>query len=171
MRLYLVQHGPAISKTDDPRSPLSEAGRHDVQRLASHISQFPLSIDVIEHSDKLRAQQTAEILDLQVRPTLGSKPVPGLGPTDPVGPLAERLRSEQKDVMLVGHLPHLNTLANQLLGLKAGDGMIHFQMGGCVCLERNDAGRWAVCWMLTPDLLPKEEEERSRSSDVWDTNV
>lgn len=171
MRLYLVQHAPSVSKTEDPHSPLSEAGRRAAHKLAAHISQFPLSIDVIEHSEAVRAQQTAELLDLQVRPTLGSKQVEGMGPAAPVGPLVERLSKEQKDVMLVGHLPHLNTLANKLLGVKAGEGLILFQMGGCLCLERSDRGRWGISWMLTPDLLPKEEEERSRSSDVWDTNA
>ena len=156
MRLYLVQHGSSASEAEDPRRPLNEAGRRHVQKLAVHISQFSLAIDVIEHSDKLRAQQTAEVLDLQLRPGLGSKQVEGLGPTDPVGPLAERLRSEQKDVMLVGHLPHLNTLANQLLGLKAGDGMIYFQMGGCVCLERNDAGRWGSAGCSPPTCCRKK---------------
>jgi phosphohistidine phosphatase len=141
MRLYLVQHGPFASKAEDPRGPLTEAGRRAVHKLAAHISQFPRSIDLIEHSDKLRAQQTAELLDLQLRPSLGSKQVEGLAPADPVGPVADRLRAELKDVMLVGHLPHLNSLANTLLGLKPGDGLILFQMGGCLCLERSDRGR------------------------------
>ena len=166
MRLYLVQHGPAASKTQDPRSPLTDAGRRAVHKLAAHISQFPLSIDLIEHSGKLRAQQTAEILELQLRPTLGCKPVEGLAPADPVQPVAERLRAELKDVMLVGHLPHLQSLANTLLGLKAGSDLIRFQMGGCVCLESDDSGKWTVCWMLTPDLLP-EEDEPSHPSGIW----
>ena len=169
MRLYLVQHGPSASQTQDPRCPLTEAGRSAVHKLAQHISQFPLSIDVIEHSGKLRAQQTAEILDLQLRPSLGSKEVEGLSPADPVGPVAERLRTEKKDVMLVGHLPHLKSLANTLLGLKAGVELIRFQMGGCLCLESDDSGKWTVCWLVTPDLLP-EEEGRSPLSDTWQSD-
>ncbi|MDP9264380.1 MAG: phosphohistidine phosphatase SixA [Acidobacteriota bacterium] len=166
MRLYLVQHGPYASKTEDPRGPLTEAGRQAVHKLAVHIAQFPLSIDVIEHGDALRAQQTAEILDLQLRPSLGSKQVEGLAPADPVKPLADRFRAEPKDVMLVGHLPHLSSLANTLLGLKAGAELLRFQMGGCVCLESDESGKWAVCWMLTPDLLP-EEEDTSHPSGNW----
>ena len=166
MRLYLVQHGPSASKVEDPRGPLTEAGRLAVHKLAAHISQFSLSIDVIEYSDALRAQQTAEILDLQLRPSLGSKQVNGLAPADPVQPVVDRLRAELKDVMLVGHLPHLNSLANTLLGLKAGAELLRFQMGGCVCLESDDKGKWAVCWMLTPDLLP-EEEDTSHPSGTW----
>ena len=169
MRLYLVQHGPSASQEEDSRRPLTEAGRRAVHKLAQHVSQFPLSIDVIEHSGKLRAQQTAEILDLQLRPSLGSKEVEGLAPADPVGPAVERLRGEKKDVMMVGHLPHLKSLANTLLGLKAGAELIRFQMGGCLCLESDDRGQWIVCWLLTPDLLP-DEEGRSPLSDTWQTD-
>ncbi|MGH9669130.1 MAG: phosphohistidine phosphatase SixA [Terriglobales bacterium] len=166
MRLYLVQHGSSTSEAEDPRRPLNEAGKRAVQRLAAYICQFRLAIDVIEHSDKLRARQTAELLALELRPTLGIKQVEGLAPNDPVGPLVDRLRKEPKDVMLVGHLPHLNSLANTLLGLKRGDGLIRFQMGGCVCLESDDSGQWALCWMLTPDLLP-EEDDQSHPSGIW----
>jgi phosphohistidine phosphatase len=96
--------------------------------------------------------------------------VEGLAPADPVKPVAERLRTEQKDVMLVGHLPHLNSLANTLLGLKAGAELIKFQMGGCLCLENDDSGKWVVCWLVTPDLLP-EEENHSHPSGIWQMDV
>ena len=166
MRLYLVQHGSSTSEAEDPRRPLNEAGKRAVQKLAAYICQFPRAIDVIEHSDKLRARQTAEVLALQLRPTLGIKQVEGLAPNDPVGPLVDRLRKERKDVMLVDHLPHLSRLAHTLLGLKPEDGIVRFQMGGCVCLESDDSGKWMVCWMLTPDLLP-EEDDQSHPSGIW----
>ena len=159
MRLYLVQHGSSTSEAEDSRRPLNEAGRRTVQKLAAYIGRFPLAIDVIEHSDKLRARQTAELLALQLRPALGAKQVEGLAPNDPVEPVVDCLRKEPKDVMLVGHLPHLSRLTHTLLGLKPEDGLIRFQMGGCVCLERDDSGKWAVCWMLSPDLLPEEDDQ------------
>ena len=34
MKLYLVQHGEAVSKQDDPERPLSEQGLQDVQAMA-----------------------------------------------------------------------------------------------------------------------------------------
>jgi phosphohistidine phosphatase len=165
MRLYLVQHGASASEAEDPRRPLNEAGRRNVQKLAAHIAGFSLDIDVIEHSDKLRAIQTAEALALELRPALGARQGEGLAPNDPVGPTVERLRAERKGVMLVGHLPHLNSLANTLLGLRPGEAVLRFQMGGCLCLERDDQGRWAVCWMLTPDLLPEEKGDAHPSGD------
>jgi phosphohistidine phosphatase len=166
MRLYLVQHGASTSEAEDPLRPLSPEGRHNVQKLAAHISQFSLAIDLIEHSDKLRAKQTAEVFALQLRPALGVRQAAGLAPNDPVEPIVNRLRKEPKEVMLVGHLPHLSRLAHALLGLKSEGGSLRFQMGGCVCMESDDAGKWAVCWMLTPDLLP-DEDDPSHPSGIW----
>jgi len=35
MKLYLVQHGEANSKAEDPQRPLAERGRGDVARVAA----------------------------------------------------------------------------------------------------------------------------------------
>ncbi len=55
--------------------------------------------------------------------------------------------------MLVGHLPYLSRLVAQLLGAGADRTLVRFQMGGVVRMERDDAGRWAVGWMLVPELV------------------
>ena len=31
--------------------------------------------------------------------------------------------------------------------------LVAFQMGGSVCLRRDEAGRWAVGWMVVPSIL------------------
>ncbi|MGH2376556.1 MAG: hypothetical protein ACRDIC_24240 [bacterium] len=56
--------------------------------------------------------------------------------------------------MLVGHLPHLGRLASLLLVGTAERAVIRFQMGGVVCLARDDSGAWALEWMLVPELVP-----------------
>jgi hypothetical protein len=43
-------------------------------------------------------------------------------------------------------------------------------MGGCLCLENDDSGKWVVCWLVTPDLLP-EEENHSHPSGIWQMDV
>ncbi len=35
MELYLVQHGEAKSKAEDPQRPLTQRGREDVARVAA----------------------------------------------------------------------------------------------------------------------------------------
>src|SRR2546428_602739 len=107
MNLYLVQHGAAKSESDDPARPLTEEGRRAVERLAEFLAARAVRIDRVEHSDKLRARQTAEILALRLRPAEGRVQVAGLAPNDDVEPTRARLMVESGSLMLVGHLPHL----------------------------------------------------------------
>ena len=72
MRLYLVQHGQAKSEELDPQRGLTEQGVQDVERLAAFLKPLSLAVQVVWHSGKTRAAQTAEILapsDLRVMST------------------------------------------------------------------------------------------------------
>ncbi len=62
MRLYLVQHGDALSKDLDPKRPLSAKGRRDVARLGEELARSTLTVERILHSGKLRAKETAETI-------------------------------------------------------------------------------------------------------------
>ena len=117
MHLYLVQHGAAKSKAEDPRRGLTDEGRRDVDRMAHFLAPLGLSLDRIEHSEKLRARQTAEILAARLQPAHGTHEIAGLTPHDDVEPVCARLQRESKNLMLVGHLPHLSHLASRLLVL------------------------------------------------------
>lgn len=65
MKLYLVQHGEALSKEQDTKRSLSEQGRREVERMANFLATAGVRVARICHSGKLRAQQTAEILWLK----------------------------------------------------------------------------------------------------------
>ncbi len=54
--------------------------------------------------------------------------------------------------MLVGHLPHLSRLAALLLAESPEPEIVAFRNAGVVCLERQE-GRFAVRWILTPELV------------------
>jgi len=153
MQLYLVQHGAAKSETEDPQRGLTEQGQRTVERLADFLIPLQLSIDRIEHSGKLRAQQTAEILAERLRPRDGIKEVRGIAPNDDVEAMRSRLQTESKNLILVGHLPYLGRLAGKLLGLKGDQDVVQFQMGGLVRLDRGEPGDWVVHWMIMPDQL------------------
>jgi phosphohistidine phosphatase len=158
MELYLVQHGPAKSESEDPQRPLTAEGRHTVERLAKFLAPLGLRIERIEHSGKLRARQTAELLAQVLRPAGGVSEVTGLAPNDDAGIMMARLAGETANLMLVGHLPHLSRLVSRLLGLSADRPAVQFQMGGLVRLDRSDAGNWVIRWILTPDLLAAVRE-------------
>ena len=153
MRIYLVQHGEAVAKDVDPERPLSNGGRDDVQRVAERLAGVGLGVARIAHSGKLRAEQTANLLAL----TLGGERTPqardGLGPNDPIAPVAEALAAEPEDVMLVGHLPFMARLATRLVTGAEEPAAVAFAPGSVVCLERAEDGRFAITWMVRPELI------------------
>ena len=153
MKFYLVQHGEAKSKEEDPQRRLTAQGEEDVRRVAEFARQAGVAIAEIHHSGKRRAEQTAEILAEHLRPQRGLHAVPGLAPMLDVEPAAQALGSESASLMLVGHLPFLSKLASRLLAGVTYRPVICFKMGGIVCLERGDDGDWTVAWMVTPDIL------------------
>jgi len=153
MQLYLVQHGAAKSEAEDLLRGLTEEGRRTAERLADFLTPLQLSLDRIEHSDKLRARQTAEILAERLRPREGTREIRGMAPKDEVEAMRSRLQGESKNLMLVGHLPYLGRLVARLLGLERDRDAVQFQMGGLVRLDRQETGHWVLQWMIMPDLL------------------
>jgi phosphohistidine phosphatase len=154
MQLYLFQHGAAKSESEDPERSLTDDGRKTIEQMADHLSLLGLSLERIEHSEKLRARQTAEILAARLRPCEGTVQIASMAPNDDVEPVRERLQTESKNLMLVGHLPHLSRLVARLLGMEKDRVLVEFRMGGVVRLDRGPSGEWAVRWALTPELLP-----------------
>jgi phosphohistidine phosphatase len=152
MIVYLVRHAEALSEQEDPARPLSELGKANVQRiarlLADRLKIFP---GYVCHSSKARASQTAAILSEHIPgiPTLEERD--GLLPMDDPSIWGERLQTMDRDVMLVGHLPHLSRLASLLLLWDSGKDIIDFTPGSVLCLEK--VGNWKVKWMVSPRAL------------------
>ena len=110
----------------------------------------------IRHSTKLRARQTAEIIASASGPSTTFKEAEGLEPLADVTEITDELRSREVDLMLVGHLPHLERLAaNLVTGRPDADGF-DFAASGVLCLQRQESGdgpTWRVEWMLHPELI------------------
>jgi len=136
MKVYLVQHAKPKSKEEDPDRPLSDEGKNDIIKIIKFLPQ--LNIKKVLHSDKLRAQQTAEILAKSLKAEVINGDA--LEPLADPAIWAQRLDKESEDVMLVGHLPHLAKLASQLLTQNQEKPVISFKQGGIVCLEKTDHG-------------------------------
>ena len=58
--LFLAHHGDAVGPDVNPMRPLSDRGRVEVDMLAQMAAARGAKPDVISHSGKLRAKQTAE---------------------------------------------------------------------------------------------------------------
>ncbi len=152
MFLYLVQHGEAKREEDDPKRGLTDKGFKDVARTALSAQKLGLKVSVIHHSGKSRALQTAQIFADYLKPGKGVSQVGDLAPMDDPGEWAGRIAGMNEDLMLVGHLPYMAKLAGLLLCGDKEKAPLDFKMGGLVCLKRYDDGRWAVEWMIVPEM-------------------
>jgi phosphohistidine phosphatase len=152
MELYLVQHGQAKSKAENPKRPLSERGRDEVQQVTEFAAKAGLKVNQIRHSVKRRAEETASILAEHLSPAEGVLTVPGLAPMDDVRSIAQALGKETAPLMLVGHLPFMDRLAGLLITGDPDNSAVRFRMGGIVCLE-GTGHDWAIKWVIRPELV------------------
>jgi phosphohistidine phosphatase len=154
MQLYLVQHGAAKSEVEDPRRGLTVEGEKTVHGMADYLAARKLRIDRIEHSDKERARQTAQIMAARLHPADGTRQFADMAPNDSIEPGHQRLQNESCSLMIVGHLPYLSRLLSVLLGVQQDRTLVAFQMGGVVHVDRDGNGEWRLVWILVPQLLP-----------------
>lgn len=150
MAIYLVQHGKALSREQDPERGLAPEGRAQTGRIAEVAAGYGVKVARIEHSGKARAEQTAAILAAALSPPGGSSPRSGLAPNDDVVAVARTL-DPGSGLMLVGHLPFMERLTGHLVAGDAGRRVFRFQGGGIVCLDRDDDG-WHIRWALMPEI-------------------
>ena len=145
--LYLVHHGEAVGPEVDPRRPLSARGQTAVLLVADDAARRGAKPECIWHSGKLRARQTAEAYWKLCNPLAAVTAERGLQPTDPPGWLHDRLTGETRDIMLVGHMPHLPRLLRLLLGEAPDTSTVTFPVHGMVALDRvGDA--WKELWRI-----------------------
>lgn len=156
MKLYIVQHGISLSEEVDPEKSLSPEGEKQSRKIAEFLKEKSVQVDVLWHSPKKRAVQTAHILSETVAsPEIQERK--DLNPMDPVGNLPEEIEPLEKNLMIVGHLPFLQKLASLLLSGTEDNQFISIKNSGVICLEHTDS--WKVLWAVTPELLEKQKGE------------
>ena len=148
MNLYLVHHGEAVGPEVDPRRPLSAAGREAVVKLAAAAAGRGARPEIVWHSGKLRARQTAEEFWRACNALATFSATRDLQPEDPPEWIRDRLRSESADVLIAGHYPHLPRLLTLLLTATDAGSMV-FPPHGMVALKTDDQGAsWVESWRL-----------------------
>ena len=153
MELFLIQHGEAKSKQDDPERPLTDIGIENIKKTAAFFKKLPKEIDLIWHSGKKRAKQTAEIFNETLGTDILMEICEGLAPNDDISIIKEKIETaEQDSIALVGHLPHLSRLASELLTGNREMEIIRFRNAGIVCLL-GEIQDWELEWMITPDII------------------
>jgi phosphohistidine phosphatase len=150
MLLYVLRHGEAKPKSEDPERGLTDRGRDQVSAVCAVFSRIDPKIDAIWHSGKNRAEQTASILGASLKMGNRVQSRSGLGPNDPVHPLVHELEQRDSGLVIVGHLPQLGKLISVLL-IGSERNLLDLPSAGLVCLERSEQS-WLLNWFLTPEL-------------------
>jgi phosphohistidine phosphatase len=148
VHVFLVHHGDAVGAEIEPSRPLSPSGHAGVKRLAEDAAARGAKPAVVWHSGKLRAKQTAEAFWRACNPFAEFAATRDLQPEDAPQWIRDRLRGESRDIMLVGHYPHLPSLLTLLLGEDPAS-FVSFPQHGVVALTRDDDGEtWREVWRI-----------------------
>jgi phosphohistidine phosphatase len=145
--IYLVHHGDAVGPDVNPMRPLSDRGRAGVEALAKQAAERGAKPEIVWHSGKMRARQTAEAFWRHCNALAPFSAMHGLQPTDPTTWILDVIAGETRNIMLVGHFPHLPRLLGVLLGGRAGAAPADFPLNGVVALAR-EGDKWIEQWRL-----------------------
>jgi phosphohistidine phosphatase len=146
VRVCLVHHADAVGPGLDSQRPLSDIGRSQAERLAVRARELGIRPDVIWHSGKVRSRQTAEPFLRACNPFADFRMVRGLRSDDPVEWMRDELAAETREVLLVGHMPHIAALAQTLVPAAAS-----FPLHGLVAVERGEDGTWTELFRVASD--------------------
>jgi phosphohistidine phosphatase len=147
MHLYLVHHGVAVEAEEDARRPLSAVGLANAARVAAKAAGLGAKPDVVWHSGKLRAKQTAQEFWRACNALAEFSVSKGLQPDDPPQWIRDSIRAESRDVAIAGHFPHLPRLLALLT--SGGEAGVDFPINGVVALATDDEGEtWRELWRI-----------------------
>lgn len=153
MKLYLMRHGEALTPEKDPQRGLTDAGKIKIESLANHLKKQVLEFKYVYHSNKKRAQQTAEIMTQILSPEVQPELHDNITPNDDPNLLLTEINHWDKDTLITSHLPYVPNLITLLTGNDAYLSAISFETGTVVCLEKNKDAQWNIKWSTSPSEI------------------
>ncbi|MFK2822465.1 SixA phosphatase family protein [Arcobacter sp. YIC-80] len=140
-KLYIVRHGQKEikkEKQDDYDRPLSQKGIEDCKKMAKHLFNKSVKIDLIVSSPAQRTRQTSEIYAETLRYTknIMYNEVLYMAYLNELQETITYTFDTVENMILVGHNPSLTALALTLAGFKE-----EIQMGAIVEIEF-DCNSW-----------------------------
>jgi phosphohistidine phosphatase len=153
MKIYLMRHGKALSSQQDPQRGLSDHGKSEITHIAEHLNQQGLMFNHVFHSNRKRAQQTAEIMTYFISPNIEPALLQNITPNDDPGLILEKINSWTEDTLVTSHLPFVPDLITLLTKQDVYTSSISFKTGTVVCLEKDNNSIWNIRWSTSPDEL------------------
>ena len=159
-RLYLVRHAfaghrDATQWPDDSKRPLTDDGVERFRRAAHGLKRLVPSVDAMLSSGFVRAWDTAVLLTEEIGWPQPEDCPPLEPPRDPKEAGSFLAGRSEESLALVGHEPHLSSLASLLLVGGPGISM-ELKKGGALCIGfsgRAEPGAGSLHWSLTPKAL------------------
>jgi len=157
MEIYLVRHGAAYTKEEDPKRHLNSNGLNQCHLTGRALRRLDVKLDLIVSSPKDRARQTAEIIaeevnysnkEIKITETLQ----PTTNPKDTISFLNDLI--DIKRVLLAGHLPLLGNLVSEILNKSSGISL-QFETS-TVCFIKSEhpiSHTGDFRWFLAPEHL------------------
>lgn len=165
MKLYLLRHAIAEARDesrypDDSLRPLNAKGRKKMVKIAGHLKDMGISIDLILTSPYVRAHDTARIvvkaLDLKKKQLVDSD---NLAPSGSAKDLITEIKGKYplKNLMLVGHEPYLSDLISMLVAGHSSLSVAMKKGGLCsLSIENLVYDKCATLeWLLSPAHLAR----------------
>ena len=160
MNLFILRHGIAVDPgmhgyENDSERPLIPKGERRLREAAAAMKKLELSFDLILSSPFIRAKQTAEIVDEELKLKKQLEFSDELAPGGSSKTLIQKLSGWEpapENVLLVGHEPSLSRLISLLVSGGA-NAAIEMKKGGLCKLETTELrhGQCArLAWLLTP---------------------
>jgi phosphohistidine phosphatase len=144
MLVVLIHHADALGPAIDPLQPLSETGLAQAEALAGQARERGVAPKIIWHSGKLRARQTAEWFLRRCNPMAEFRAARGLLPADPPMWIHDAILLEDRDVLVVGHMPNVARLAERFGATEP------LPPHGMMAFERIDEVRFEWRWTSAP---------------------
>ena len=153
MLVYLIRHAHAVDASENPERPLSDRGTAQVRSMAAFLKQAKeFQPEEFWHSPLVRSQETAELLAKRLHLDVSVTLMPDLQPEDDPRAIARRIKAATVPVAIVGHEPHLSSLASLLIAGKPEPAKFVMKKAAVLALE-GIGDHWMVRWHIHPDLV------------------
>ncbi|WP_414664618.1 phosphohistidine phosphatase SixA [Horticoccus sp. 23ND18S-11] len=153
MLVYLIRHAHAVDAGEDPERPLSDRGTAQVRSIAAFLKQTKeFQPEEFWHSPLVRSQETAALLAKRLHLDVSVTLMPDLEPEDDPRAIARRIKAATVPIAIVGHEPHLSSLASLLIAGKPEPAKFVMKKAAVLALE-GIGDHWMVRWHIHPDLV------------------
>ena len=159
MIIYFLRHGEAEQNPSlhDSERPLSEAGTRQATAAGRVLNGEERKVELILTSPLLRARQTGEAVQREI----GSVPLQLtehlVSSSDPRKIIKELQKIRERNVLLVGHEPHLSETITLLLAGTSGSivEMRKCTLASVLTPDPVKDGRGVLRWLIPSDRMMK----------------